>query len=104
MNMQWIRQEVIRQSYEISEHALQECRDEDITLEVLDHVLLHGEILEKYEEREDPRGERCLVLGHTPNGDPVHVVVMEDQDGMKVVTAYLPKPPKWVDERTRRKK
>jgi hypothetical protein len=103
MNMQWIRHEVMRRGYQITVHALDECRDEDVSLEELEYILLHGRILETYEQRNDPRGERGLILGYSEEGTAVHVVVTVSDGVLKVVTAYLPKPPKWLDEKTRRK-
>jgi len=90
------------QEYRISPHALEECLEEDILVEELEYVLLNGDVLEQYGKRNDPRGDRCLVLGYRPQGDALHVVVAQACDGaMNVVTTYLPKPPKWLDDKTR---
>lgn len=102
MNMAWIRHQVIAHIYHISPHALKECVEEAITLEELDCALLNGQILEHYGSRNDPRGDRCLVLGYRPQADALHVVVAQDRDGlMNIVTAYLPKPPEWLNDKSR---
>jgi len=102
MNMAWIRHQVMAQTYRVYPHAMEECADEDITVKELEYSLLNGQILEQYWDRNDRRGDRCLVLGYRPQGDYLHVVVTQAHDGMMdIVTAYLPQSPKWLDERTR---
>ena len=103
ISFEWIRRNVRAGTYEISDHAFDECEDENITDDDLEEVLLKGEILEQYEERRDPRGDSCLVLGRLEKVGHVHVVVAKcsPNDEMRIVTAYLPKPPKWINERTR---
>ena len=104
MNLKWIRRRVNAQDYEITPHAADECEDEDILIRELEGAILNGEILEQYADRRDPRGDSCLILGHSPNGDPLHIVVSRGKmDDMHIVTAYFPKPPEWMNERTRRK-
>ena len=104
MNLKWIRQRITAQDYEITPHAVEECEDEDIQFNELEEALMNGEILEQYANRGDPRGDSCLILGYTTNGEPLHVVVSRGRmDDMHIVTAYFPKQPQWINERTRRK-
>ena len=99
MNISEIRDKVLRGDYEISFHAEKERYAEDITFSDLETAMDSGEILEDYVT--DPRGPSCLVLGHS-QGRAIHVVCGYSSIGwIRVITVYLPKPPKWMDERTR---
>lgn len=71
-------------------------RDEELVC-----ALANGEILENYPN--DPRGPSALILGYTEDGRPLHAVCAFDPSGtLLIVTVYEPKPPKWVNEKTRR--
>jgi hypothetical protein len=96
-------QELVHQGdYEISYHAEKERYAEDISLIDIETAILNGEVLEDYPD--DPRGESCLILGYA-EGRPIHLVCgYTSRRAIRVVTVYLPKPPKWLDERTRREK
>jgi len=102
MEIHTIQDQVRQGEYEISFHAEKERYAEDISLSDIETVILSGEILEDYPD--DPRGESCLILGHT-EGRPIHVVCgYTSTRSIRVITVYLPKQPKWQDERTRRAK
>jgi len=94
-----IQDKVLRGEYEISFHAEKERYAEDITLLDLETVICDGEIIEDYVT--DPRGPSCLVLGYS-QGRPIHVVCgYSSMRWIRIITVYLPKLPKWIDERTR---
>lgn len=77
-------------------------RDDGPLLEVMTGHFDSGEILEEYPD--DPRGESCLILGYA-EGRPIHIVCgYTSTQSIRVITVYLPKFPKWVDEKTRRPK
>jgi hypothetical protein len=90
--------------YEFSIHAQQERLDDDLDIADIEQALLGGDILEQYPD--DPRGESCLLLGLAA-GTPVHVVVgwasrrAAHRKTLRVITVYVPQPPKWVDPKTR---
>jgi hypothetical protein len=85
--------------YEISLHAEKERYAEDISIADVEMALANGEILEDYPN--DPRGESCLILGYA-YGRPLHIVCGHTSiQSVRIITVYLPKPPKWVNERTR---
>ena len=103
--MVWIQEAVRLKVYEVSSHAYAECEDENILISDALHALMAGEILEQYAERDDVRGVSGLVLGRCSNGQAIHIVVAKTPKGrLRIVTVYLPKLPKWIDERTRRQK
>ncbi|MDZ4341552.1 MAG: DUF4258 domain-containing protein [Candidatus Binatia bacterium] len=73
-----------------------------MSLADIEAAILKGEVLEDYPD--DPRGESCLILGYA-EARPIHVVCgYTSTRSIRVITVYLPKPPKWEDERTRRRK
>jgi len=102
MEIQEIRKKVIDGEYEISFHAEKERYSEDISIPEIESTILNGEILEDYPT--DPRGESCLILGYS-GGKAIHIVCgYTTLKSIRIITVYLPKPPKWIDERTRRTK
>ena len=99
MKIEEIKEKVRRDKYEISFHAEKERYAEDITISDLETVISNGEILEHYPD--DSRGPSSLVLGYSQNR-PIHIVCgYTPIKWIRIITVYIPKPPKWIDERTR---
>jgi hypothetical protein len=96
-----IRERVSRDDYEFSIHAEREREDEHILVAELEQCIASGELLEDYPD--DPRGHSCLVVGFTQAGRAIHSVwgLLPD-DRVRIITVYIPLPPKWIDPRTRR--
>lgn len=70
-----------------------------ITDAELEGSIRSGQVIEDYPE--DVRGHSMLVLG--PGQDRnIHAVVTESEGDLFVITAYVPDPAKWEDERVRR--
>ena len=63
ITIDFIRHEVKNQTYEISIHADDERLNDELTIEEIEFVLRHCELIEKYHY--DERGESCLVFGNT---------------------------------------
>ncbi len=102
MDIEEIKTKIRSNEYEISYHAERERREEEITINHIEVAILNGEILEDYAD--DPRGSSCLVLGYSA-GKSVHVVCGWSEKGwLRIITVYVPKPPKWLDRRTRAKR
>jgi hypothetical protein len=96
-----IRERIRSDNYEFSIHAEREREDEHILVEELEQSVASGELLEDYPD--DPRGHSCLILGFTQDGRAIHSVWGLLPDGrVRVITVYIPLPPKWTDARTRR--
>ncbi len=96
-----IRGKITAGEYEISYHAEKERYAEEILISDVETAILNGEILEDYPN--DPRGPSCLVLGHSQDR-PIHIVCgFTPLKWVRIITVYLPKLPKWTDERTRGK-
>ncbi|HEV8711439.1 MAG TPA: DUF4258 domain-containing protein [Candidatus Binatia bacterium] len=103
MDINEIHQLVGQGRYEFSLHAQQERLDEDLDVTDIEEALAQGEILEGYPN--DPRGESCLILGYADT-KPIHTVMgwarkSVDERILRVITVYIPQPPKWTDPRTR---
>lgn len=102
MLIEKIKREIKFGEYEISLHAEEERYSEDISLDDIESAILNGDILENYPN--DPRGKSCLILGYSKNR-PIHVVCgFTNQESLRIITVYLPKKPKWINERTRNKR
>ena len=102
MNISRHIQERIRDNrYEISFHAERERENDHLLVaDIEESVLLRGELLEDYPD--DPRGHSCLVLGFNRAGQAIHTVWgLLPSDWVRLITVYIPKPPKWIDPWTR---
>ncbi|VVB85239.1 Uncharacterised protein [uncultured archaeon] len=101
MRIEEIKEKIRHEEYEISFHAEKERYAEDITISDLETAISNGRILEDY--LDDPRGQSCLILGYSQDR-PIHIVCgYTSINWIRVITVYIPKPPKWIDERTRSK-
>jgi hypothetical protein len=99
MEIREIQDKVMREEYEISLHAEKERYAENITISDLETAISTGEVLADYPH--DPRGPSCLVLGYSQDR-PIHIVCGYTlQQWIRIITVYLPKPPKWLDAKTR---
>jgi len=103
MDIDKIRKKIKHSEYEISFHAEKERYAEDITISDLEAAILNGAILEDYSD--DARGPSCLILGYSQNR-PIHIVCGHTGIGIewiRIITVYIPKKPKWINERVRTK-
>lgn len=101
MEIEEIQQEISGQQYEISFHAEKERYAEGISIADLENAVSNGSVIEKYPD--DPRGQSYLVLGYSSNR-AIHIVCGRTSIGLlRIITVYIPKLPKWVDEKTRAK-
>ena len=90
----FVRNEIEKQSYEISLHADDERIADGLTVSQLEFVLSKCKIIEQYSD--DPRGESCLTVGFSPDGMPVHVVCGKNpSEHLILATVYIPTMPKW---------
>ncbi len=89
-----------KEEYDLSSHAHQERQEEQITMQEIEKTLLEGDIIEKYSN--DPRGESCLLAGMASD-EPLHIVCGMRENKLLIITVYRPKPPIWIDYKTRAK-
>lgn len=100
MDAAWVRNKVRQQKWHFSGHAEEERLDEQIEIGEIEQALIEGEILEAYPK--DPRGPSALLLGYGKSARPIHIVIGEKNlDQLRVITVYIPAPPKWTDPKTR---
>lgn len=83
-----IRSAVREKRYQMTDHALEEADDDDLTLDDILNVLLNGELDSTYTD--DPRGTRYVIRGDVDD-DEVEVVCRFRQDGtlLIIVTVYV---------------
>jgi hypothetical protein len=99
MNIEEIRSKIELDLYEVSVHAEKERYAENISFRDIETAIANGIILEDYPD--DPRGSSCLILGYS-EGRPIHIVCGQTPSSwVRIITVYLPKLPKWIDEQTR---
>jgi len=99
MEIEEIKEKIRYDRYEICFHAEKERYAEDITVSDLETAISNGEILEDYAN--DPRGPSCLILGYSQNR-PIHIVCgYTSIKWVRIITVYIPKLPKWTNEKTR---
>ncbi len=85
----------------VTQHAQQEMAEEDIILDEVLESIRTGQILENYPEHR--REACCLLYGQAPSGRPLHVVCTTANPILIIITAYEPKPPKWITPTQRRR-
>ncbi|OGE25663.1 hypothetical protein A3C26_01725 [Candidatus Daviesbacteria bacterium RIFCSPHIGHO2_02_FULL_39_12] len=96
MDLRVIRRKIKLGEYDLSYHAHTERQEEEITTSEVEQTLLKSGIIETYPE--DPRGKSCLI-----GNKKLHVVCGFRRNRLLVVTVYRPKPPTWIDYKTRAK-
>jgi hypothetical protein len=101
MKLDHIKQKVISGAYVYTYHAEIERKADDLAFYQIESSILNGEILEVYPDL--GLGESCLVLGFSEN-IPIHTVLGWRGEKIAIITVYVPKPPKFIDPWTRRKK
>ena len=85
----------------LSQHAHEERQAESICVDDIKVAILGGEVIENYPD--DKRGKSCLILGYS-NVRPIHIVCGKATIGwLKIITVYIPKPPKWLTPKQRGK-
>jgi len=100
VNASFISKKVQNGEYDLSIHAHNERQEEEITVKEIEKLLIKGDIIEKYPN--DPRGSSCLLAGFVFE-KPLHVVCGSRGKRLLIVTVYRPKPPVWIDYKTREK-
>jgi len=100
MDINFVREKVRKQEYDLSSHAHRERQEEQITIAEIEQALFEGDILEKYPK--DERGESCLLAAKVEN-KPLHIVCGMRNNRLLIVTVYRPKLPIWKSYKERTK-
>jgi hypothetical protein len=100
ITIEFIKSQVKSGNYELTIHADDERINEELTFAELEEALTEGDVIEDYPD--DPRGASCLLLGHTKQDKPLHIVCGKTNlRRLLLITVYIPQLPKWLDPRTR---
>lgn len=100
MDIDFIREKIRKQEYDLSSHAHRERQEEQITVAEIEQALLAGDIIERYPK--DERGESCLVAAKVEN-KPLHIICGMRKNRLLIVTVYSPKLPTWMSYKKRAK-
>lgn len=99
MDIDQIKEHVLRKHYVYSSHADEERQNENLTVAQVAEALRSRDIIEQY--LNSGRGESCLVVGFAEDGTPIHIVFDWRGEDLVIITVYIPKPPAFVDPWTR---
>ena len=72
----------------ISKHALTRIRERHISVSEIGQCIESGVIIEQYPD--DWPFPSCLIYGKTNSGKILHIVVSEEGEGGRIITAYEP--------------
>ena len=94
MEINEIRNYVEKQDFKITDHAFQEMRADNFTMQDIVVGIMNGEIIEHYHEAYPLPA--CLINGKTKTGEPIHICISLPPL-VKVITVYRPDPERWSD-------
>ncbi len=87
----------------VSQHAMNRCRERNIKQKDIKNCILTGEIIEQYPD--DFPFPSCLIFGHAADNRIIHVVVSDEGECGRIITAYIPNTDKFEsDLKTRRER
>jgi hypothetical protein len=100
MELEEIRACLERGSFSVTDHALTEGFKDGITVADMMRAVQTGKNIDRYPER-----HRCLILGQTVNGIPIHVVVdFRSRHTVDIITTYIPQKDQWIKSQIRKRK
>jgi len=85
----------------ITAHAAERFRQRGIKVKDIRNAVKTGEIIEQYPE--DYPYPSCLLLGLSVNVQPLHVVMSDEGNASRIITAYFPDVDKWESDLKTRK-
>ncbi len=87
--------------FQMTQHAEMRRRQRGISIPDIRQAIMSGSIIEEYPN--DFPYPSCLILGHSTNRTPIHLVCGVGESVLFVITAYKPSAEKWeVDLKTRK--
>jgi len=102
MEINDIKKKVRQGKFRLSFTHTEKLRERKIEIRELEQAISVGEIIEDYPT--DPRGPSCLILGHSEEGRPLHIVCGIMDKELLIITAYEPDTRDWeTDWKTRRR-
>ena len=85
----------------MTQHSSERCRQRGILQKDIRHAITTGEIIEQYPD--DYPFPSCLVFGYTKNNRIIHIVISDEGDSSRIITAYYPDSTKWESDYKTRK-
>ena len=85
----------------ITAHAAERFRQRGIKVKDIRNAVKTGEIIEQYPE--DYPYPSCLLLGLSVKAQPLHVVMSDEGNASRIITAYFPDVDKWESDLKTRK-
>ncbi len=95
LSQRFIQERIRARRYRLTKHATVARMERGITIEDLEHALLHSTIIERYPK--DQPYPACRVLGRLVSGDPLHIVCSRgmQEPALRIVTLYEPDDALW---------
>lgn len=90
-----LRKLIANKSYLFTAHASSRAAERGIRSYEIEEAIVICRLVEDYPNHET--SPRCLILGYTKNGRPLHIVVTYPP-AIKVITIYQPNPDEWSDD------
>ena len=85
----------------VTAHAAERFRQRGIKLKDVRYAVKTGEIIEQYPD--DYPYPSCLLLGKSLTMQSIHVVMSDEGNSSRIITAYFPSKEKWeADLKTRK--
>ncbi|HCB92344.1 MAG TPA: hypothetical protein DEP57_00785 [Selenomonas sp.] len=85
----------------VTAHANERFRQRGIRSKDIRYAVENGEIIEQYPD--DYPYPSCLILGMSAKMKPIHIVMSDEGNSSRIITAYYPDMEKWeTDLRTRK--
>ncbi len=85
----------------VTAHATERFRQRGIRTKDIRHAVKTGEIIEQYPD--DYPYPSCLLLGLSSKLQPLHVVMSDEGETSRIITAYFPDAEKWEEDLKTRK-
>lgn len=85
--LQSIRQKIVKNRYQITEHAIDEMRHDAFSTVDVKHAIRRGRLVQRFTY--DPRGTRYRILGPARDGREVNVICrILDSEELRIITVY----------------
>ncbi|MBE6103192.1 MAG: DUF4258 domain-containing protein [Selenomonas ruminantium] len=85
----------------ITAHAAERFRQRGIKVKDIRNAVKTGEIIEQYPD--DYPYPSCLLMGVPVKAQPLHVVMSDEGNASRIITAYFPDADKWESDLKTRK-
>ncbi len=80
----------------VTAHSSERFRQRGIKIKDIRNAVNNGEIIEQYPD--DFPYPSCLILGKSIAGNYIHIVMSDEGNSSRIITAYYPDKNKWDSE------